>query len=125
MTDTTTNTTRPNTTEDHDFSEGLEQLKQGAICYRKGWNGIQRGVQMYVMLIREHEYAPHFVFYNSEHQTTNIWIPSMWDMMADDWVIEHLNISFSGTASIGTTGTTGTIEYALDGTPLGVKEASK
>ncbi len=73
------------------FSQVLTKLKEGALAYRQGWNGIIRGIDMYVMLIQENDlgYAPHFIFYNSEHKSTNIWVPSMWDMMGNDWTIQE------------------------------------
>lgn len=91
------------------FSEALEHLKDGAIAYREGWNGIKRGINMYVMLIDSHEaYDPHFIFYNAEHQSNNIWVPSMWDMMAEDWVIQTTH--YAMTDSTGQA-----VEYGLDG----------
>ena len=76
--------------EDVKFDGVFRALKDGYKAYRQGWNGTKRGVNMYVYLVDKHDaepYEPFFVFYNEEHETTNIWMPSIWDMMATDWVI--------------------------------------
>ena len=79
--------------EDRDFSIVLTALKEGVKAYRKGWNGTKRGIKMYVYLSEKRHHPTNmtlesfFIFYNDEHKTTNVWMPSMWDMMATDWVI--------------------------------------
>ena len=79
-----------------DFSEALIKLKEGKHLYRKGWNGIEAGVTMYVFLIKDGEINywkemfdidPFFIFYHGPKKTNNIWTPSMWDIMADDWEV--------------------------------------
>ena len=88
-----------------DFSEALIKLKEGKYLYRKGWNGVEAGITMYVFLkdgvqikhsypsviaLNKQEYSlmdmdPFFVFYHENKGTYNMWVPSMWDIMAIDW----------------------------------------
>ena len=84
-----------------DFSEALIKLKEGHSMYRTNWNGVKAGIPMWVYLTYEakirfldgggntndlDEMSPFFIFHHTENKTDNIWTPSMWDIMATDWV---------------------------------------
>ena len=96
-----------------DFSEALKLMKQGLIMFRKNWNGTLAGHTMYVYLvidasirmpllptfnpgldnkprpdkIRTIEPEPFFIFHHGTNKTDNIWFPSTWDQIMDDWEI--------------------------------------
>ena len=87
-----------------DYSKALKLMKQGLSTYRKGWNGIEAGHEMYVYIIdgctvqphnknpvmgdRPHfDLDPFFIFYHGTKKTYNMWIPSIWDIMANDWEV--------------------------------------
>jgi hypothetical protein len=83
------------------FEEILMELKDDTNddvkAYRKGWNGIEAGIDMYIYLVRGAEIDagrngilspdPFFIFHHSKNDTDNIWIPSIWDIMVEDWEI--------------------------------------
>lgn len=71
----------------HDFSWSLSLLKQGRIVARKGWNG--KG--MYIALASKGRgkdvdviIEPFFIIKNT-HDTFNTWVPSISDLLAEDW----------------------------------------
>ena len=80
-----------------DFSEALKLMKKGKNLFRDGWNGVVAGIEMYVYLVSGAEVDagrngiinpdPFFIFYHSKNKTSNFWVPSVWDLMADDWEI--------------------------------------
>lgn len=70
------------------YSEVLEGLKAGKAYARSGWNG--KGLS--VTLVRErtiaiHGFAlqPFFMLLNSNEKTANTWVPSVSDLLAEDW----------------------------------------
>jgi len=70
-----------------DFGVALEYIKQGINVCRKGWNG--KG--LYVKLEKGGDYEfseilPYFVIKNTSN-SFNTWVPSVSDLMADDWTI--------------------------------------
>lgn len=69
------------------FGEALKYLKRGLKVCRKGWNG--KG--LYVKLEKGGDYEfseilPYFVIKNTSN-SFNTWVPSVSDLMADDWTI--------------------------------------
>ena len=73
-----------------DFSVALELLKQGKKLARTGWNG--KG--LYVELDKGGNYQfseilPFFVIKNSLN-SFNTWVPSVSDLLADDWDIAEI-----------------------------------
>jgi hypothetical protein len=80
---------------DLSFSDALIYLKRGYRLYRKGWNG--KNLYVYFMSESTHiefdmEYdnfdlvtqiEPHFVLISTT--CTNVWVPSVSDILADDW----------------------------------------
>lgn len=70
-----------------DFGVALEYIKNGIKVCRKGWNG--KG--LYVKLEKGGDYEfseilPYFVIKNTSN-SFNTWVPSVSDLMADDWMI--------------------------------------
>lgn len=70
-----------------DFGVALENIKKGLKVCRKGWNG--KG--MYVKLEKGGDYEfseinPFFVIKNTSN-SFNTWVPSVSDLLADDWMI--------------------------------------
>lgn len=73
------------------FGLALEELKQGNKVTRKGWNG--RG--LYVQLEKGGDYQfseilPFFVIKNTLN-SFNTWVPSVSDLLAEDWTIVDLD----------------------------------
>lgn len=69
------------------FEWALKRVKEGAIIARNGWNGkgmyvalASRGKGKEVDVIIE----PFFIIKNT-HNTFNTWVPSISDLLADDW----------------------------------------
>ena len=83
------------------FEEILSELKEGKKAYRKHWNGIEAGIDMFVYLVDNAEIDagrngilgpdPFFIFHHSKNDTDNVWLPSMWDIMNEDWEIKEEN----------------------------------
>lgn len=83
------------------FGEALEIVKTGSQSIRRaGWNG--KGQHVYleehlgftigdgVFKGQRREYLPVLILFNSQQQHQPGWLPSMGDLMADDWeVAEH------------------------------------
>lgn len=86
------------------FELTLELMKNGWKAYRKGWNGIEAGITMYVFLMKgvqiKHSYPspdgnkqkydlmdmePFFIFYHENRGSYSVWSPSTLDTMAADW----------------------------------------
>lgn len=66
------------------FSEVLEGLKEGKKYQRNGWNG--KG--LYVSIHNVPGIKPFFIIVDSVRLITNTWVPSVSDLLAEDW-IEH------------------------------------
>lgn len=79
------------------FSEALEALKKEQWVARAGWNG--KGMHVYLedsfkMKIREgafagsyRHYGAYLVLYVGQDRHQPGWMPSMADLLADDWQI--------------------------------------
>ena len=77
------------------FSQAHEHLELGMSLYRNGWNGIEAGVDMFVYKCKgaviktpedkEVVLEPFYIFYHGNKKTHDFWVPSIWDLMADDW----------------------------------------
>ena len=83
------------------FSEALEELKQGKRLARTGWNGKDMFVYMVAggdykvqmdsvkHLADENDclhYEPYFAIKNVRG-TINTWVPSVSDLLAEDWCV--------------------------------------
>ena len=81
------------------FEEILPEIKAGKKAYRKGWNGIEAGIDMFVYLVKGAEIDagrngilgpdPFFIFHHSRNETDNVWVPSTWDILVEDWEIRE------------------------------------
>ena len=78
------------------FGEALELVKTGTnLIRRAGWNG--KGQHVYLEDMLSHtipdgvfkgirrEYLPVLVLFNAQQQHQPGWLPSMGDLMAEDW----------------------------------------
>lgn len=72
------------------FSEALELLKVGKTLRRRGWNG--KGLSVHLWIADGLTY-PTFRIEDDEHKT-NTWIPSISDILSDDWEIVSEEIYF-------------------------------
>ncbi len=78
---------------DQDFGQVLKHLRGAPAnelvrAFRKGWNGIEAGIEMYIKLVtHDDRYEPYFTFYHQKKDTLNVWMPSVWDLMAEDWLV--------------------------------------
>jgi hypothetical protein len=70
-----------------DFSQILYDLKKGASARRAGWNGAGQSVWLTTLGSSALPYLPCFVLQNAQGAMQPGWVPSMGDMMADDWEI--------------------------------------
>ena len=96
--------------EPFDFSTALSLMKKGMPVYRKGWNGIQLGKDMYVVLSSPLNSPglfsePYFKFIEemesddpiSDWKTWIGWMPSIMDILANDWYVYEAEwVSFGG-----------------------------
>jgi hypothetical protein len=69
------------------FGSALSLLKVGEKVARKGWNG--KG--MYIQYVRgmdfEHAIIKPFLVIKNVKNSFNTWVPSISDLLADDWEI--------------------------------------
>jgi hypothetical protein len=70
------------------FSDILLDLKLGRRAYRLGWNGIKLGRDMFVYLHSFEGFKPCFIFENEDVKHPG-WMPSIWDLLANDWVLKQ------------------------------------
>lgn len=87
--------------ETFNFSKALEELKQGKKVARTGWNG--KGMFVYYVAggdytvqmdsVKQYadknnclHYEPYFAIRNVRG-TINTWVPSVSDLLADDWYV--------------------------------------
>lgn len=63
------------------FSEALNNLKQGKNLKRKGWNGKNLFVKSY----KSDVCGDMFIIVNVATETTNSRVPSVSDLYAEDW----------------------------------------
>lgn len=71
------------------FEKALTLLKTGHVLQRQGWNGKGLYVRMVVdstITVGEQQVnvQPYFVIVNSS-KTVNTWVPSVSDIVANDW----------------------------------------
>jgi hypothetical protein len=69
------------------FGQALEALKSGKKISRSGWNG----AEMYAELVPAKDFQfsellPFFVLKNVKN-SFNTWVPSISDLLAEDWEI--------------------------------------
>jgi len=68
------------------FSEILEKLKDKHSICRAGWNGA--GQYVYIaQLSGDEDYLPTFVIRNAQGKHQPGWLPSIGDILAEDWEI--------------------------------------
>lgn len=70
-----------------DFSQILNDLKKGAQVRRFGWNGAGQCVYMERFADFDVSFEPCFVLHNAQGKLQPGWVPSMGDLLADDWEI--------------------------------------
>lgn len=70
-----------------DFSQALIQLKKGAQARRFGWNGAGQCVYLERFADFDVSFKPTFVLHNAQGELQPGWVPSMGDLLADDWEI--------------------------------------
>lgn len=76
------------------FSEALHYLKDNRRMCRSGWNGKDLAVQKHFLTAKEYsgeELASNIIFQNflirdNERKIVNIWVPSISDIFAEDWM---------------------------------------
>jgi hypothetical protein len=69
------------------FSHALDMLKADHKLARSDWNG----KDMYIQLVRGHDFefselCSYFVIKNVKN-SFNTWVPSVGDLLSDDWVL--------------------------------------
>lgn len=70
------------------FSETLEGLKADKTYARKGWNGKNLTVKLMSALedrFNGYDFNPFFIIINSDSSVINPWVPSVSDILAEDW----------------------------------------
>lgn len=70
-----------------DFSQILNDLKKGAQARRFGWNGAGQCVYLERFADFDVSFEPCFVLHNAQGKLQPGWVPSMGDLLADDWEI--------------------------------------
>lgn len=69
-----------------DFSEALLHVKDKKKIFRDGWNGKNLMVKIcYEDILSEFTMEPYFCIFNLHKKTCNTWVPSISDLLADDW----------------------------------------
>lgn len=71
----------------YDFSSALDYIKRGNYVRRLGWNGKGLAVGLVANIKGEPLLQPFFIIYNSNKGTYNTWVPSVSDLLAEDWII--------------------------------------
>ena len=69
------------------FGQALEELKAGQHVAREGWNGKNQYVYMQHFNFPHENLQPCFVLHNAQGLDQPGWVPSMGDMLAEDWVV--------------------------------------
>lgn len=69
------------------FSQILNDLKKGAQARRAGWNGAGQCVYLERFADFRANFEPCFVLHNAQGKLQPGWLPSMGDLMADDWEV--------------------------------------
>lgn len=69
------------------FSQILNDLKKGAQVRRVGWNGAGQCVYMERFADFDVDFEPCFVIRNAQGKLQPGWLPSMGDLVAEDWEI--------------------------------------
>jgi hypothetical protein len=70
-----------------DFAQAFNALKKGAQVRRFGWNGAGQCVYLERFADFDVSFEPCFVLLNAQGKLQPGWVPSMGDMMAEDWEI--------------------------------------
>lgn len=70
------------------FSDALVKIKTGERLRRAGWNG--KGQFVYLAVGVAHfgeQFQPFLILHNAQGQRQPGWLPSMGDLLAEDWEI--------------------------------------
>lgn len=70
------------------FSEVLDGMKHGKCYARLGWNG--KGLHVKMLsgeggFVPGCEFKPFFTIINDNTKVANTWVPSVSDLLAEDW----------------------------------------
>lgn len=69
------------------FGQALESLKLGCKIAREGWNGKGMYVQLHTGVDYEHVIIEPFIVIKNVKNSFNTWVPSISDLLAEDWTI--------------------------------------
>lgn len=69
------------------FGQALESLKLGCKIAREGWNGKGMYVQLHTGVDYEHAIIEPFIVIKNVKNSFNTWVPSISDLLAEDWTI--------------------------------------
>jgi len=69
------------------FGEAIEALKSGYKVCRKGWNG--KGMYIEYCKDKDHDFSiiEPFLLIKNVKNSFNTWVPSISDLMAEDWEV--------------------------------------
>nr|DAF93381.1 MAG TPA: Protein of unknown function (DUF2829) [Myoviridae sp. ctshb19] len=67
------------------YSKALAAIKEGRSVRRAGWNG--KNQHVYLENFDGMKYEPCFILFNAQEKYQPGWVPSMGDLMAEDWEI--------------------------------------
>lgn len=72
---------------EHDFGWALNQMKQGNKVARTGWNG--KGMYVQLNEVRDFRFSELLPFLTIKNikNSFNTWVPSISDLLAEDWEI--------------------------------------
>ena len=69
------------------IGEAIKALKQGKKVCRRGWNGKGMYIQYNKARDFEHSELCPFLTIKNVRNSFDTWVPSIWDLMAEDWEI--------------------------------------
>jgi hypothetical protein len=70
-----------------DFGKAFAELRKGTRMSRTGWNGANQFVYLEDLSTIEQVFEPCFVIHNAQGKRQPGWVPSIGDMLADDWIV--------------------------------------
>jgi len=69
------------------FGQALEKLKEGKKVARNGWNGKGMYIQLHKGTDFEHAIIEPFLVIKNVKNSFNTWVPSISDLLAEDWKV--------------------------------------
>lgn len=69
------------------FGQTLEELKEGKKVARNGWNGKGMYIQLHMGTDFEHAIIEPFLVIKNVKNSFNTWVPSISDLLAEDWEV--------------------------------------